>query len=196
MSSLVCGVGVNDSNYVVYKWEELGNVGGKRKKRLIWRCVFYQTWVNMIYRCYSGKESTYAGCEVCPEWLVFSSFKVWMEKQDYLGKHLDKDLLLKGNRVYCPEFCVFIAIQINSFLVDRKSKRGEFPIGVCFFKALGKYKSNCSKGNGKPQHLGYYETAEEAHEAWRKYKHLLACKLADSQSDDRVSKALRNFYKQ
>ena len=41
---LVCGVGINDADYVVTKQETIGYVDGKQKQKLIWRCPFYKTW--------------------------------------------------------------------------------------------------------------------------------------------------------
>lgn len=34
---LVFGVGINDANYVVEKWETIEYVSGEQKKKLIWR---------------------------------------------------------------------------------------------------------------------------------------------------------------
>ena len=34
----VYGVGINDVDYVVNKYEEVGYVNGKRKQRLVWEC--------------------------------------------------------------------------------------------------------------------------------------------------------------
>ena len=108
---LVCGVGINDADYAVQKLETVGYADGKRKQRLVWVCPYYQTWIDMLKRCYSDKlqerQPTYKGCSVSEEWLTFSAFKVWMEKQDFERKQLDKDLLFEGNKVYSAETCVF-----------------------------------------------------------------------------------------
>lgn len=34
------------------------------------------------------------------------------------GWHLDKDILLKGNKVYSPETCAFVPAKINSLLIS------------------------------------------------------------------------------
>ena len=83
---LVFGIGVNNADYVVQKWETVGYVDGKRKRKLVWECPFYRTWKNMLMRCYSTKfqerRPTYKGCSVSEEWKTFSNFRAWMEKQD------------------------------------------------------------------------------------------------------------------
>ena len=93
---LVQGIGVNDSDYIVKKFESYINLNGDKKRRLIWVCPFYQKWGSMLTRCYSEKyqerHPTYKDCTVCEEWTTFSNFKKWMQGQDYQGKHLDKDL--------------------------------------------------------------------------------------------------------
>lgn len=114
---LVCGVGINDADYVFQKWETI-IVNGKRKQKLIWECDFYRTWKSMLARCYSIKtqerQPTYKGCSVSDEWLTFSVFKNWMEKQDWEDKQLDKDLLFEGNKVYSSETCVFVTRMVST----------------------------------------------------------------------------------
>lgn len=92
---LVCGVGINDATYSVYRYK--GSAGSQKR---IWACPFYRTWGTMLGRCYSDKfheqNPTYVGCTVCDEWLTFSKFKAWMETQDWKDKQLDKDILVPG----------------------------------------------------------------------------------------------------
>ncbi len=119
---LVHGVGVNDANY---------NVHGKEG-----RCPFYTKWYDMLKRCYSSRfhkqYPSYIGCSVCPEWCYFSKFRFWMENQKWEGMELDKDILVKGNRVYSPDTCCFIPQAINVlFSTGRKRKHNlHLPEGV------------------------------------------------------------------
>jgi hypothetical protein len=118
-----------------------------------------------------------------------------METQEWLGKELDKDLLSQGNKIYSPETCVFVDLNVNHFILDRSAKRGDFPIGVSFDKVRGKFQSYCGNPfTGKSSNLGYFDCPEKAHEAWRKRKHELACQLADLQTNERVANALRSRY--
>lgn len=192
---LVCGVGINDADYVVQKKEPIGPVGfGKRKQKLIWICPFYLKWKNMLRRCYApeAKEQlSYSASVVCDEWHLFSNFKRWMEQQDWQGKELDKDLLVTGNKEYSPDTCVFVTHQVNIFLTERTSMRGEYPIGVHFTKSNGKYRAYCnSVTNGKMIHLGFFSEPEAAHKAWLKYKLEQAHVLAKIEADQRVAEAL------
>lgn len=143
---LVRGVGVNDADYVVQRNETVV-VNGKRKLKLVWVCLYYKTWTNMINRCYSTKfqerQPTYIGCTVSKEWLTFSNFRSWMEKQDFANKQLDKDLLFEGNKIYSPETCVFVSGMVNSFANDQGAARGDCLVGVCWRKGMSKYKSQC-----------------------------------------------------
>lgn len=186
---LVYGVGINDADYPVHPVVE-----GKRVK-----CLIYQTWLDMIRRCYDekwqAKSQTYIGCIVCNEWLTFSKFKSWMEQQDWQGHQLDKDILFNGNKVYHPDRCVFVNAMTNSFIVCHASDSVDLPVGVHLHKQAGKFKAQCCNPFTKKQeHIGLFDCQHKAHEAWRKRKHELACQLADLQTDVRVSTALRLRY--
>ena len=195
---LVHGVGVNDTDYAVTKWETI-IVNSKQKKKLIWFCPFHRAWMNMINRCYSEKyqerNKTYIGCTVSEEWKTFSNFRVWMMTQDWEDNQLDKDLLFEGNKVYSSETCVFVSHSVNSFTIDRGNDRGEFLIGVYWNKGVGKFMSKCSNPFTKEQeYLGLFASEQEAHEAWLKRKLELAHELAAIQTDERVAEALINRY--
>lgn len=193
-TKLVCGVGVND---VDYKVTEHAIINGKEK--IIWRCPFYSRWREMLRRYYEDKlkerAPTYNLCSTIPEWLYLSNFKAWMETQDWEGKHLDKDLLVPGNKLYSPDTCIFIDQKVNKFLTDSSAARGETPIGVSFNKRVGKFAVKCGTGSWrKNKNLGYFETPEEAHEAWLRFKLQQAHILANEQDDQRVAKALISRY--
>ena len=193
------GVGINDADYVVKRWEEDGYVNGKRKQRLVWECPYYRTWTGMLRRCYSDKlqerNPTYKGCSVSEEWKRFSNFKRWMEKQDWEDKQLDKDLLIEGNKVYSESTCVFVSKVVNMFTVERGNDRGEWMIGVYWHKGTSKFMSRCSNPfTKKREHLGLFVNELEAHQEWLKRKLELAHLLAAGQTDERVGKALIERY--
>lgn len=196
---LVCGVGINDADYVTQKNETIGYVDGKRKLKLVWVCPYYRAWASMLNRCYSTKTQerypTYRGCSVTDEWLTFSVFRNWMMTQDWEGKQLDKDLLIEGNKVYSPETCVFVTQTVNLFTTDRVNDRGEWLIGVHWDKKSSMFMSQCSNPfSKKREHLGLFTCEQEAHEAWLKRKLELAKELAAIQTDPRVAKALIDRY--
>ena len=189
MSKLVCGVGLNDADYPVQP-----EINGKQIK-----CPFYRVWESMLNRCYSRKyqanKPTYTNCTVYDEWLKFSNFKSWMEQQDWQDKQLDKDLIFAGNKIYSPDKCVFVDRVTNTFVIDSGASRGEWPIGVNFFKPNGKFIARCCNPfTKKRESLGYFACPEQAHQAWKTRKHELALQLAEIQSDPRVAAALKTRY--
>lgn len=193
--TIVYGVGIND---LEYKTQIFRNENGKQIRE--WICPFYRRWHHMLERSYSKKfhalYPSYIGVKVCDEWLSLSNFKEWMKGQDWEGKHLDKDLLMPGNKIYCPEMCVFVDHNVNSFILDRRASRGKYPIGVSLHKQSGKFEADCwNPLTGKRDRLGKFSTPELAHEAWRKTKHSHAIALAGMQKDARVRQALEERYK-
>lgn len=179
---LVFGVGVNDADYVV---QSRGN--GDRTP-----CPFYNRWNSMLRRCYSTKtqsrQPTYIGCEVCGEWHSFMTFKSWMETQDWEGKQLDKDFIGDG-KLYSPENCVFISQALNLLFVDSNATRGEYPLGVCWNKALSKFQANI-RANGKLKHLGLFASAEDAHAAWLSAKIEIAKGFIAIETNPRIRHAI------
>jgi len=196
---LVHGVGINDAGYATQRFETIVCSDGKRKQKFVWRCPYYRVWKSVLERCYSEKyqkrHPTYKGCSVSEEWHTFSNFRAWMEKQDFEGKHLDKDLLFEGNKVYSAETCVFVAGVVNTFTNDRAAARGEWQIGLYWHKPSEKFLAQCSNPfTNKKEHLGYFTYEQQAHEAWRKRKLELAHELAAIQEDPRVAVALVDRY--
>ena len=168
---LVYGIGINDADYVVEQ-----RVGGKRTV-----CPSYRKWVDMLTRCYSAKyhekHTTYSGCSVTEEWLTFSNFKRWMDRQEWEGMQLDKDLLVEGNKIYNPKHCLFIPSKLNTLLTDSSAIRGEWPIGVSFNKKAGKFRASCSV-DGKDKHLGLFSTPTLASAAYKEFKSILIADVA------------------
>lgn len=184
---LKVGVGINDADYLV----------SSRKKT---KCPFYVKWSSMLDRCYGGNKNihnpTYKECTVCDEWLIFSNFKAWMETQDWEGKHLDKDLLFPGNKVYCPEGCCFLPEKINTFLkATRKDTKSS--VGVYFEKSSGKFAASVSNPfTGKRIKIGRYKTEKMASDAWRAKKCEFAVKFSEEITEVRISEALKNYFKE
>lgn len=197
LHKLICGVVYNDANYQVGIY---ANIAGKRKR--LWACPIYQSWMEMIKRCYSAniqaKQPTYIGCTVAPEWHSFMAFRAWMIKQEWKGNQLDKDILIQGNKVYSSDTCVFVSQKLNGFMNDHGARRGEWPLGVSWYKRSQMFRARCNNPfTGRTESLGYFSDQNEAHEAWRKRKHQHACTYADMQTDPRIAKALRTrFLKQ
>ena len=175
MSKLVYGVGFNDK--IRPCW-----VDGKNVKE-------YKLWQSMLERCFSEKYQTrcptYKGCNVSDNFLNYAFFYGWCQEQTGFGKvdekgrywELEKDLLFTGNKTYSETNCVFVPHEINLFFNNHGNARGEYPVGVYFHKASGKFKAQCAV-NGKRQHLGYFNTPQEAFNAYKPFKENLCKQLA------------------
>ena len=162
VKATVYGVGFNDVQFQI-------RVGGKE----IWQSGL---WRSMLQRCFDrklkAKYPTYQNVTCCDEWLRFSSFLMWCNKEvAYKGKpkemDLDKDLLFRGNKVYSPETCAFVPKEVNTLFGGKiGSANGEWPMGVYLDKRCGKFKASI-RCSGKPKHLGGYDTPEEAFAAYK-----------------------------
>ena len=136
----------------------------------------HNIWVNMLTRCYSSKYHekypTYENCKVCEEWHNFQVFAKWQNENYYeVGNErmeLDKDILNKGNKVYSPNTCIFVPHSINVLFTKCDKARGKYPIGV--YKKGNKFRAKLSKSNGKQIYLGYFNTPEEAFQAYKQAK--------------------------
>lgn len=152
--------------------------------------ISYIIWRGMLERCYDGKyqekKSTYKNCIVCEEWIYYSTFKEWYDKNYYKINServcLDKDILAKGNKLYSPETCVFVPERINSLFTKCNKSRGELPIGVYLKKESGKFQSRCNylqDGKKYLKHIGYFKTPEEAFNAYKIFKEKYIKQVAD-----------------
>lgn len=179
----IYGVGINDATYTTKPL-----VNGIRKI-----CPYFRVWQSMLTRCYDPKchekQPTYLECYVCDSWLVFSTFKEWMQKQDWKEKQLDKDLLIRGNKLYSPETCIFVSSQVNSLLSNAERSRGALAIGVCWSKKAKAYMASC-KTYGKNNFLGYFNTELEASNVYNSFKNHHILNIAYEQEDVKIKQAL------
>ena len=137
--------------------------------------------------------TSYEDVTCCDEWLSFGNFVEWVNKEvGYSGKpegtELDKDILVKGNKIYSPEACSFVPTAVNSLLNDCGAGRGEFPVGVCFEKCRSKFKVQM-RCFGRQKHLGHYTTIESASFAYKTAKEA-QIKIVATQYKDVLSPAV------
>lgn len=181
---LLYGVGIydlrNDPSHATSWYED-----GKRKL-----CPYYQRWFSMFRRLHCKRQQqrrpTYCGCSICEEWKTFSNFMAWMKTQPWEGKHLDKDILVPGNKVYSPETCVFVSSNLNNLLNSNLATRGELPIGVTYCKRQKIFKSYL-KLMGKTIYLGIYDNPDQAHEAYKKERIKYILEIAENLTEDDTS---------
>ena len=124
----------------------------------------YRLWENMLYRCYHTTDvkcmKSYKDCSVCEEWLLFSNFLEWYKSNYIEGYTLDKDIIVKNNRIYSPETCCFVPKELNSLFGNKGKKNGKLPIGVRkignnIYAQLWKY--------GNVYTFGTFDNTKDAH---------------------------------
>ena len=152
-------------------------------------------WRGMLERCYCDRmkkihPAYYGISTVCEEWLDFQVFARWYNENIYqVGTermHLDKDILVKGNKVYSPENCLIVPQRINMLFMNKPNKYG-LPNGIKP-STKGRFEA---KYNGK--YLGIYNTVEEAELAHENEKRKAIKEVAEEYKPyipDKVYKAL------
>jgi len=148
----ICGIAINDAWYITQSSKH-------------GTCPIYRKWKDMISRSYSSKmhknNPTYEDCSVCDEWLTFSNFLSWYEANHVDGFDLDKDLKVKGNKIYSPDTCLFVPQEVNRLFADKPSLNRSLPTGVSFHKGTGKYRARISSS-----HIGLFENQKDAVKAY------------------------------
>lgn len=159
----VCGVGMVGEKYPI--WTNNKKVSKE-----------YNIWSHMLKRCFDiktkEKNPSYKDATCCDEWLLYDNFYEWLHSQSNFdkwlnGEHwcLDKDILIKGNKIYSPKACCLVPNNVNVLFTKTDKNRGDLPIGVHKWK--NKYRACVSKFNKdkskkESKHLGYYSTPENA----------------------------------
>lgn len=165
-----------------------------------------QRYNSMMNRCYGNKgtlqqENTYGDCYVCLSWRKDKQkFIDWFILNYYeidgsYNMNLDKDILVKGNKIYSPKTCCIVPNNINTIIsTTHKSlnNKSKLPIGVKYDKTRNKYYSTISNIfyeqhnnyilNNKIT-LPYRKTPEEAFYDYKKHKEAQIILLADKYID-------------
>ena len=141
----------------------VGNYSAKNKEA-------YGRWTSILGRAYCEKYKirfpAYKDVTVCEEWHNFQNFAEWYESQEFKGEgyELDKDILIKGNRVYCPTACRLVPSAVNKVLRNNSERRGALPIGMQ--EKCGRFYVKLSKF-GEQVTVGSYESKEDAFSAYK-----------------------------
>lgn len=170
------------------------SVGGKHT-------TIYTLWKNMLARCYSEvmhkHRPTYIECSVEGDFLDFQKFAVWYNSQTLCADteyQLDKDLLVKGNKIYSSDLCLLVPRKINMFLCKSEAARGKYKIGVSYNARYGMFVAQAS--NSKVKVVDYFPTEMQAFLYYKKSKENIAKILAEQfkdKCDIRVINALNCY---
>ena len=162
----------------------------------------YKLWNQVRSRCFSKshqtKDVSYIGCSISDNFLNFTFFFNWCNNQIGFGNEgweLDKDILVKGNKIYSEDTCCFVPSELNKLLLSHRRGRGEHPIGVSYCKLNKRFRASVRK-DMKKKTLGYYSTAEEAFYAYKQAKEAHIKEVANKwkdQIDIRVYEALMKY---
>lgn len=188
---LILGVGINDKTYPSF----ITSIKQKTDE--------YCLWYDMLKRCYNKKylerTKTYHGCSINNNFLNYTYFYEWCNRQIGFGLEgwqLDKDILIKGNKIYSETACAFVPMEINTLFTKTTSKRGIFPIGVYYNKEKGKFVAQCNFNIGSQTYLGSFNTPLEAFDVYKKHKELYIKQVADKYKaviDHRVYEAMYHY---
>lgn len=166
-------------------------------KRDLTKTEMCKMWYNMYYRCYSSKyherSPQYKDCSMCDEWLDDKNeFYDWVRENYYtVGNEqidLDKDILVKGNKIYSPDTCIFAPHSINTYFENLTRE----PV---FLPRLNKYKMEIYL-EGNNVNIGYYDTEEEAKRSYIRHKEAAILAKADIYKDKiprKLYKAMENW---
>lgn len=172
----ICGFGINDiPELTFYKTKD-----GKTELTQA-----YKTWAGMIDRCYRPghevKFKAYADCSVCEKWKYFSNFNqnifIYIE-----GFDIDKDILIKGNKVYSPEACCFVPRVINLIFAKNKTRKSNLTRGVKYRKYGNRYSAEISI-NGKTKLIGYFKDINSAAKAYNQTRKEYISEIVDKYKD-------------
>ena len=153
----------------------------------------------VLFRYLSKENPTYIDCEVSHSFKNYEYFYEWCHNQIGFGEcgfQLDKDLLVKGNKVYNESTCVFLPKEINVALTKCTASRGEHLIGVCWHKRNKAFVGMVNKNKGTQEHLGYFKTEIEAFNAYKEAKENYLKQLAEKwkdKIDGRAYEALMSY---
>lgn len=121
-------------------------------------------YAHMMERCYDqnylNRKPSYQGCSICEEWYNpdFAGKRLTQEKNPYRASfyewcrqnfycidikgqptvNLDKDIKVKGNKVYSPETCLFVPKSVNNFFSGLSKKDG-LPPKISIDSKTGKF---------------------------------------------------------
>lgn len=165
------------------------------------RADIYKRWNSLVRRTLCptfyvpNRRNSYEDVTLCEEWHNFQNFCRFCAENKYYHRdfHLDKDLLVRGNKIYSPEACCFLPQYLNGVISINYETGNGLPVGVN--KKGSKYEAAISY-KGSRKRIGVYSTTEEASVAYVKAKEAYVKELAlewKDKIDPRAFEALMNW---
>ena len=156
-------------------------------------------WYGMKNRVLGGRHKNYLDCSISENFLDYQFFAHWCHNQIGWNEdnwHLDKDLIVEGNKEYHEDRCVFVPRIINTaFNQESKPRTNGLPLGVIHDTNWDKYRAHCG-AYGVQEYLGVFKTPEEAHQVYVVRKNEYMQELAEMYKGrvrDEVYVKLRDF---
>jgi hypothetical protein len=116
-------------------------------------------WNHIFYRCYNTEAcKTYNECFVDEKWYNFQTFAKWYEENYIEDFHIDKDILVKGNKCYGPDTCCFVPQEINNLFYSNNNSHELFGVRQIDEK---RYRPRM-RFNGDEKYLGTYTNLTDA----------------------------------
>lgn len=161
----------------------------------------YNTWRGMLERCYGEKYQkkfpAYIGCSVCDEWKSYEIFEKWYNLNYYEAEdecmQLDKDILVKGNKIYSPNTCIFVPQTINKLFTKTDKLRNGL-IGTSVTKS-GKYLAQCQTASKTNKSIKVFVTEIEAFNAYKQTKEKYIKQVAERYKNNIPSNLYLAMYK-
>lgn len=193
MSKLVHGIGSKGTTYKSWDGEKL--------------LKEYDQWVGMIRRCslkFQSSNIAYEGVTCSEDFKSYTFFYEWCQEQigfknkDDRGMlwQLDKDVLIKGNKIYSEDTCVFVPKHLNTIFLKNKNQRGTHLIGTGWSKRDELFYPIKRDRNGKSLYAGMFKDESEAFLVYKKHREALIQEIANdykTQLDPRAYQALMNY---
>lgn len=136
----------------------------------------HNVWSGVVYRTTGRVETTtYKDAKICDSWLVFSNFvkdlegMVGFKHGNDFDWHLDKDLLIKGNKLYSKETCCLVPREVNNLLINSKKDCSISKQGVHWSNSKNRFVAQLSTSEGR-KFLGHFKDEQSAYDAYKKAK--------------------------
>lgn len=145
----------------------------------------YTVWQGILRRCcdvgFKDKNPTYKNVTCCNEWFLFENFYKWLHEQenfekwssgDKWGWAVDKDILIKGNKIYSPETCCLVPQNVNQLFKKKYVECDDLSISISFQISLSKIGNEFqikyhNPFTNKIEHFSSYKEIEQLHQVFK-----------------------------